>query len=451
MKVIILLFLCSLTVLTSCSRFLEAVPDRSLALLTSVEQYEQMLNTDDLYLNMPAIPDFSADDYYVETETWQSMPIRSRNSYAWSSDIYEGSSASGITQDWSIPYQLIYKVNVVITGLEESSWDRDAHFNEILAQALFVRAFQHYVLQETYGQPFNPASADSDLGIPLRLNSDLEAPIERATVRQTFDQIITDLLKSFDLFDVPYRNDNTYWGSKAAVSAMLSRVYLTMQDYENALKYADISLSFKNTLLDYKSLYPGFVMSSVSHPEILNTAWIIGNSGIFVSSRTYVDTTLYEMYDEQDLRKQVFFREVNDRIIFNRFYSGNGNPFAGLAIDEVYLNRAECRARTGNLSGALDDLNTLRRNRFTLEGFVELNLANTPDALVAVLDERRRELVLRGTRWTDLRRLNQDDRFEKALLRQLDREYTLPPNDPRYAIQIPPYEVVQTKIPQNER
>ena len=60
--------------------------------------------------------------------------------------------------------------------------------------------------------------------------------------------------------------------------------------------------------------------------------------------------------------------------------------------------------------------------------------------LTQILTERRKELVHRGCRWTDLRRLNMDPRFATTLTRTLlGATYTLPPNDSRYTLQIPSY------------
>jgi len=55
------------------------------------------------------------------------------------------------------------------------------------------------------------------------------------------------------------------------------------------------------------------------------------------------------------------------------------------------------------------------------------------EALKMILSERRKELVFRGTRWMDLRRLNREPEHASVVRRQLDgKEYLLLPGDLRY-------------------
>ena len=98
------------------------------------------------------------------------------------------------------------------------------------------------------------------------------------------------------------------------------------------------------------------------------------------------------------------------------------------------------------------DLNALLVSRWRTGTYVNKTAATAPDALAIVLTERRKGMVMRGTRWSDLRRLNQDVRFAKALSRTVNgRVYTLPPNDPRYTILIPQEAITNSSLPQNRR
>ena len=60
--------------------------------------------------------------------------------------------------------------------------------------------------------------------------------------------------------------------------------------------------------------------------------------------------------------------------------------------------------------------------------------------LVKVLEERRREFAFLGIyRFVDLKRLNKESRFQKTITHSADGQtWTLPPNDNRYIIPIPP-------------
>lgn len=164
---------------------------------------------------------------------------------------------------------------------------------------------------------------------------------------------------------------------------------------------------------------------------------------------------LNDNYAANDLRKSVFIEQNRPDRNFKGSYSGDFfsyGIFAGLATDEVYLNRGEALARTNRITEALKDLNALLSKRYRAGTFTPVVLTDADQVLRLVLSERRNERQYRGTRWTDLRRLNQDSRFAITLKRNIDgTEYTLPPNSPRYLFPIPDNEIGTSGIPQNHR
>ena len=67
------------------------------------------------------------------------------------------------------------------------------------------------------------------------------------------------------------------------------------------------------------------------------------------------------------------------------------------------------------------------------------------------LKERRKELLFRGLRWSDLKRYNRDGAGISLERTVNGTTYTLPPNDLRYAIAIPEDIIKMTGMPQNPR
>ncbi len=82
-------------------------------------------------------------------------------------------------------------------------------------------------------------------------------------------------------------------------------------------------------------------------------------------------------------------------------YTNNLSPIAIIRNAELRLIRAEARARTGNLPGAIADLNVIR-TRATLP--VYSGAADEASVLAEVLRQRRYELYAEGHRWIDVRR-----------------------------------------------
>src|SRR5690606_36483702 len=102
------------------------------------------------------------------------------------------------------------------------------------------------------------------------------------------------------------------------------------------------------------------------------------------------------------------------------------------------------------------DLNRLLETRWQVGTYVPFHADNQEDALRSILGERRKELIFRGVRWSDLRRLNRDERFSTTLIRVIDdgtssTTYTLPPNDLGYTHLIPQEVILRTGMQQNPR
>ena len=226
-----------------------------------------------------------------------------------------------------------------------------------------------------------------------------------------------------------------------------------MRKYDQVLLYADSSLKLYSTLLDYNTIntaankpFPEFI------PEIIYYAYT-NNNYYYMPIQEKVDSSLYRSYNDNDLRKHAFFKANNDgsHAFKGSYHSSGSGLFFGLAVDEVYLMRAEAYARQGKVSEAMDDLNTLLAKRWKDGMFTPFTAAGKEEALQLILKERRKELLLRGLRWTDIKRLNKEG-ANITLTRVLNGQtYTLQPNDSRYALPIPEDVIEISGMTQNPR
>lgn len=435
----------------SCKKdWLDAKPNKNLVVPKTLEDFQAMLDNDIFVFNggQPALGEIGCDDYYVRYDNWQSLYTNTeRNAYVWAQNVYNNEPVP----DWMLPYQRIFYENYILENIDNITPD-DASlddWNNVKGCALFGRGFDFYSLADVFAEPYDRNSADTDLGIPIRVKTDINIKSSRATVQETYDQILADLKQSTLLLPVTpaYKTRP----SKPAAYAMLARTYLSMGNYENALLYADSALQLSNSLIDYNILdvnayYPFSIFNDeVIYHVIYNYPEILSN---YIS---IVDSNLYRSYDANDLRKYLYFDTSDGNPRFKGGYDGY-TDFAGIATDEIYLIRAECYARTGDVAHAVADLNTLLSSRYKAGTFTPYKTTDASDALAKILTERRKELLYRGLRWTDLRRLNKDSRFAITLKRNLNGEiYTLPPNDVRYVYPIPDEEIRISGFEQNPR
>jgi starch-binding outer membrane protein, SusD/RagB family len=238
--------------------------------------------------------------------------------------------------------------------------------------------------------------------------------------------------------------------SRSSAYALLARTYLSMRRYDSCLKYADLALQIKSTLVDFNTLSvsASYPFRRYSPEDMFDDVTV--QSNYYASSKYYgrIDSTLYNSYEDNDLRKVIYFKTEADGYSFKGSYA-RSIPFIGIATDEVYLMRAECYARLGNTDAALNDLNTLLVTRWAAGTFVPFTASSAPDALAIILQERRKELLFRSLRWMDIKRLNKDG-AGIILTRVISgTTYTLPPNDNRYALALPADIIRLTGMPQN--
>jgi hypothetical protein len=438
---------------SSCKKdWLDGKPNKSLVIPTTVADYQALLdNTDEINQNQPSLSMVGDGDYYVTDTRYNSLSQTERSAYIWaptSSNFYSAATVD----DWTDPYQRILIENVVLDGVQklQNVPGSQVTFNNVMGSALFYRSFDFYNVAQIFCKQYLSSSASSDLGLPLRTSSNINITLNRSSVQQTYDQIINDLLKAVPLLPVtplfPTRP------SKPAVFGLLARVYLSQANYPKALLYADSCLQLENTLIDFNQLTP-----TASHPvphfnkEVIFSTTLITYLS-YLSSRLIVDSTLYKSYNLNDLRRSVYFGSSAGNITFKGSYDGSSVFFGGFATDEMYLIRAECNARAGNTTAALNDLNALLKNRWVTGSYVNMTAISADAALSLILTERRKELCFRALRWTDLRRLNLETRFQTTLTRTVNgQNYTLSPNSSRYVLPLDNNELQIGGLQQNPR
>lgn len=428
--------------LGSCRKFLDKKANQGLVIPETVADCLSLLDNDLVFALSYPTNGQSADNYYLTYTNYSTLQINDRNVYIW--DPQANMRDDG---GWPSAYRRIMYTNTVLETLAKINPkdDQQLNYQQAKGGAFFFRAFNFYLLAQIWAQPYHAATAGSDLGIPLRLTSDINEPTVRASVQETYDRIISDLKAAAAI--LPPGKPTSIIGksrpTKAAAYAALARTYLAMADYPNAGAYADSSLKEYNTLLDYNQL-----SKTASFPIARYNAEVLLEAQArtafqMLGSIAKVDSSLYRSYAANDLRSILFYKENTGANAGTYFFRGSydasnsGQAFCGFATDEMYLTRAECFARANNTNAAMADLNTLLQTRWVTGTYVPMSAADANDALNKILTERRKELPFRAIRWTDLRRLNQEPGRAVTLTRVLNGvTYTLPPNDLRYTMLI---------------
>lgn len=432
----------------SCKKILDEKSNQALAVPHSIADFQAILdNSVKMNDKSASWDEASADNFYLPEQMYNGLSPNSKDAYTWKSFNYYGPF-----NDWASLYDVVYLSNLALEGVGQTTPDKTnlQDWNNVKGSALFFRAQSFLHAAFIFGKAYDSVTAGNDYGIVLRLSSDFNQKSKRATVQETYDQVIIDLKEAIQL--LPSYPVISYRPSRPAAYALLARTYLSMRNYLEAGKYADSCLQIKNDLMDYNSLN----VNSLRPFQQLNKEVIfqrrVSTYGIpaIAPLDVRVDTSLYQTYANNDLRKPAFYFPFSPGYIFKGTYNGNiSSLFTGIATDEVYLMRAECRARQGDVQGAMDDLNTLLVTRFENGTFNEFTASNKEEALKIILEERRKELPFRCLRWMDIKRLNKEGANIELKRIVRGETFTLAPNDKRYALPLPADIIQLTGIPQN--
>ena len=382
--------------------------------------------------------------------------------YQTASEFSSSTSSSNVA--WKSPYIVIGRANRIIAAAEggalSDAAEAKATIDQYAAEAKVLRALAHFDLVRIYGKPYTEDQGAS-LGVPL-VTGVLESNAKpaRSTVAEVYTQVVKDLTEAISSNALATETEPGYvsvWGAKA----ILSRVYLNMGDYANALSVAeDIIKNSGAALWTRDQYFKAWDASTPNESEFLfrlNVAGSTDNNDLngignlqqrdgykeMVATKKFVDMLTS---DPKDVRNDMFLpatapKEVatygTNKVFLNKL-RGQGDNLRNVTIvpiirlSEVYLTAAECAFRKNDKTKAVEYLNDLVKNRTTTEA----SLATVDNiTLERILIERRKELIGEGQRYFDALRNNEtitrytseaDKGWHKTLSKEaqsFDRDY----------------------------
>lgn len=354
--------------------------------------------------------------------------------YQTASEFTSSTSSSNVA--WKSPYIVIGRANRIIAAAEggalSDAAEAKATIDQYAAEAKVLRALAHFDLVRIYGKPYTEDQGAS-LGVPL-VTEVLESNAKpaRSTVAEVYTQVVKDLTEAISSNALATETEPGYvsvWGAKA----ILSRVYLNMGDYANALSVAEDIIKNSGAVLWTRDQYlKAWDASTPNESEFLfrlNVAGSTDNNDLngignlqqrdgykeMVATKKFVDMLTS---DPKDVRNDMFLpakaeKEVavygTNKVFLNKLRGQGGNlrnvtivPI--IRLSEVYLTAAECAFRNNDKTKAVEYLNDLVKNRTTTVA----SLA-TVDNITRerILIERRKELIGEGQRYFDALRNNE--------------------------------------------
>ncbi|SHM04867.1 RagB/SusD family nutrient uptake outer membrane protein [Flavobacterium saccharophilum] len=413
----VLLF-CITATTVSCDSFVEV--DLPKSQLTSTAVFEDYATADaaltDIYANIRDTGILSGEGYGISNQLGNYTDELTSNENPGNTSIpfYNNAllpSNTVVAGYWNSAYNQIYAANAIIEGLQTSSSLSAEQKKQLKGEALFIRSLLHLYLVNIFGD------------IPYITQTDYKKNrvVTRMPSSKIYESIILDLEEAILMLPAA-DNLERLRPNQSAAKALMARAYLYNNSYPEASNLASAVLNQEERYL-LENIDTVFLIDSKE------TIWQLqsGESGRNTAEASFFTFTsvpppqvslsynLVNSFSDNDLRKTKWIKSVSNgtNVWYHPYKYKENNATAVskeysvvLRLGELYLIRAEARARQGDLIGAKEDLNKIRK-RAALN---DTDAISKEEILNSILQERRWELFTeRGHRFFDLKRFAQLD------------------------------------------
>ncbi len=424
-RIILLTGLVSL--LSACQKdFLEVTPKGRLV-ADKVADYDLLLNNLEL-ININANAQLMMGDEIAAIQPYfDGSRLKNQRLFRWDDTVYEPSDNAS---ELETPIKNIYTYNKIINELPAATDGSDKQKQSLQAEAMAGRAWTYFLLINFFGKPYNDNTSTTDLGFPILEHADVTAnEFTRASVKEVYDFIVKDLTQA--LPNLPTKTTHRVRMSKTAAEGLLGKVYLFMGKPDEAIKHLDAAInsmanaSIPVTLYNYNETFaPGGEFLPIGSfgpnypfvPNIKESIYAKQSYWSTSSNEFILDKKTVSLFDPLDIRLKFYSPTAYYGPAYPSGFlrrTGPSNLQFGVLVPDLYLLRAECKARLNDLQGAKEDVEFLRKHRMPIaQAPVPSNIAATQLSLIKfILEERIREFALIGHRWFDMRRLSVDPLF----------------------------------------
>ena len=477
-KIKIILALLLLVSISSCDEFLSETPDNRTQIDTPEKISELLVNAypDACYMEFAE----TMTDNVFDSGDPGLFNIQNTENYNWEMNS-NGSALDSQERYWNACYSAIAHANTALRAIEELG--SPANLNPQKGEALLARAYAHFMIVSFWSKRYDPATADTDLGIPYLTEPEdvLIKKYKRNSVAEVFEYLESDIEEGLKYVTDDY-NLRKFHFNKEAAKAFASRFYLIKGNWERVIELTDqLAANPDGKLRDYKSyrnldygtqlkiyaeptqetnlliasvtsyysrsFYSNrFQLTSARTNEILGSASNIFNKSWFFTILSYNGNT-------------VFVPKFNEYFKYTNANAGIGNAYAAMVLfsnDEFYLNRIEALVMANRIDEAraalqyfigirteeYDPATDILTDESIVDKYPAIQNEYTPfyaltdlqtSYIKAIAEFRRRDFIQEGIRWFDIKRFNLEIEHE------IYNEPTniLTKDDNRRALQIP--------------
>ena len=442
--------------LASCDGYLDKIPDNRTSIDTPEDLSELLVKAypDATYFGFCHSMSDNAGDagseapfvkQYEQPFFWNISTVDSQDS----PDYY-----------WSACYQAVAHANDVLEVIDKeklSDGSIPERFQAQYGEALLARAYAHFMLVNLWAKHYNPASSDTDLGVPWV--DEPEKVVIKEYKRETVGFIYGKIVKEMEE-GISYIKDEAYKIPKyhfniAAAHAFATRVYLFMGNWDMVLKHTNeiLGVNPASQLRDWNGFYKSLSVEEIKqqYNSTGEKSNLLMTSVMSIWSRYYAYQRYgYGLEQEQEIMDKdlvcggsysysIRYYSGFDRRLIPKFFenfkktdisSETGYIYLTaplFSVEEVLLSRAEAYVMKKEYESARNDLDAFFSKRVTdyaskagpvtdenvkalyssdeteLKAFYDID-ADQAAYLKCILRQRRVEYLFEGLRWFDIRR-----------------------------------------------
>lgn len=386
--------LCALSLtlgFSSCDDFLDELPDNRMELKDGQDITDLLVSAYPQQYPARLLEIYSDNADHYDVTGWNDGSQFDREAYAWK-DITDVSEDESPQYLWQSMYMAIAAANQSLQAIDQLGGG--SNYNAQKGEALLCRAYNMFLLANTFCDAYSPSTADSKLGVPYPTQPEehVGTTYERGTLKQVYDQINADIEAGLPLLQDQYTQPKFHF-TRSAGYAFAAQFNLYYCNYDKAISYADrvLGANTATSLRDWTAFYEVTVNGQTAPNAFVNTsenanlllvnfysqwgvyygAFNAGNEyahgrliaqtediqsrGPWGNSRNFGYTTWYNgSLSKYFINKIPYSFEVTDQQA-QIGYAHSELPV--LTTDRLLLVRAEAKALNGDFAGAVADLN----------------------------------------------------------------------------------------------
>lgn len=463
--------------ISSCDEFLSETPDNRTQIDTPEKISELLVDAypDACYMEFA---ETMTDNVFDSGDPGLFRAINSEN-YNW-----EMNNSTGMDTQanyWNACYIAIAHANKALEAIEELG--SPASLNPQKGEAFIARAYAHFMLVTFWSKRYDPATADTDLGIPYITESEdvLIKKYKRNSMKEVFDYLENDIEEGLKYVTNDY-NQPKFHFNKEAAKAFASRFYLIKGNWNRVIELTDqlaanpdgklrdygsyLNLDYNTQLKIYAeptqetNLLIASVSSSYSRSFYSNRFQLTLSRQDEILGATTNIFNKYWLYVSLSYNNNTsFIPKFNEYFKYTNANAGIGNGYVAMVLlsnDEFYLNRIESLVMTDRIDEArealqyfigirtenYDPATDILTDESIVDKYPAIQNEYTPfyaltdlqtSYVKAIAELRRRDFIQEGIRWFDIKRFNLEVKHE------IYNEPTniLTKDDNRRALQIP--------------